>query len=354
MTTSYPLALHERTFRAMNTNIQLLLLSNDARRASCVLDATEWFFLQVDWRLSRFRASSELSTLNRQGQIRASRMLLDVLQQAARANADTEGLFNPLIGPALIAAGYDRTFDDIGTDHDVGRAVSPPDHTHTVAQAVSPLRDHAHAIGRAVSSPHHHASSDGRANSPPYIPSFGQSVVIDADASQVYLRGGAQLDLGGIAKGWAIDRAFRTLSRLGPCCVNAGGDVRTSGSFNPDGRGWRVDIADPFSPAGQPAYAVLIRDRAVATSGITKRRWRVNGVEQHHLIDPRSAQPARSGLLLSVTVIATSAVQAEVAAKVAFILGEQAGSAWLDAHRLPALLMFRDGESLCNAWFPQP
>jgi heavy metal sensor kinase len=319
-----PIALHNRSFRAMNTDIALFLLSDDSRHANCVLDAAEWFFMQVEWRLSRFRESSELSLLNRSGSARASRTLFDIMQLALQAHADTCGVFNPLIGRALAAAGYDRTFDDIGTDQVLAR----------------------------------------HAPIPAAIPSLADAVTLDVAMHQITLLNGAQIDLGGIAKGWAIDRAFHTISKLGPCCVNAGGDIRVCGSFEPGGNGWRVDIEDPFAAETlnavgpsqvrvqtQSVHAVMLRDKSIATSGIVKRRWVVDGAEQHHLIDPRSGEPARNGLL-SVTAIGDTTVQAEVAAKTVFILGEEEGSAWADERHIPSLIMFRDGEYLCNQWFP--
>jgi signal transduction histidine kinase/thiamine biosynthesis lipoprotein ApbE len=306
--------LHDRTFRAMNTDVSLFLLSADTRHANCVLDAAEWFFVQTEWRLSRFRDSSEVSVLNRTGSAQASRVLFEILQLAEQSYKDTNGVFNPLIGPALVAAGYNRTFDDIGTDS------MQPGPTMMAAT----------------------------------VPSFSDSIVLDPITHQVTLSSGVQLDLGGIAKGWTIDRAFRTLSKLGSCCVNAGGDVHVSGSFEPGGKGWRIDVADPFAPddGSVPGVrAVMLKDKAIATSGIMKRRWVVNGAEQHHLIDPRTGQPARNSLLF-VTAIADTAIQAEVAAKTVFIMGEEEGSAWADARRIPVLLMFRDGEYLCNEYFP--
>lgn len=312
--TSTGVELHDRTFRAMNTDVVLFLLSADSRHANCVLDAAEWFFVQAEWRLSRFRDSSELSMLNRAGSARVSRTLFEILQLAGHSYADTKGVFNPLIGPALAAAGYNRTFDEIGTD----------------------------------------SSHTGEVQTISAVPAFNDYVELDPLTYQVSLRNGAQVDLGGIAKGWAIDRAFRTLNKLGPCCLNAGGDVRVGGSYEADGDGWRVDIADPFAPDNSTTpgvRAVMLKDKAIATSGIMKRRWMMNGNEQHHLIDPRTAQPARNNLLF-VSAVADTAVQAEVAAKTVFIMGEEEGSAWADARHIPTLLMFRDGEFLCNEYFP--
>jgi heavy metal sensor kinase len=301
--------LYDRTFRAMNTDVSLLLVS-DARHAALALDAAEWFFLQTEWRLSRFRESSELSTLNRERSIQSSRTLFEVVALAVQAYHDTGGVFNPLVGRALAAAGYDRSFDLIGTN----TSLAP--------------------TGRPISA----------------APSLDDVLCLEPATRRITLQGDAQLDLGGIAKGWAIDRAYRTLRKLGACCVNAGGDVRAGGSFEPGGDGWRVDIADPFAPqttdesdAAPHVLSVMLKDEAIATSGVVKRRWIMSGVEQHHLIDPRNGEPARNELLF-VTSVGASAVQAEVAAKTIFILGEEAGSAWAGEQHTPALLMHRNGE----------
>ncbi len=301
--------LYDRTFRAMNTDVSLLLVS-DARHAALALDAAEWFFLQTEWRLSRFRESSELSTLNRERSLQASRILYEVVALAVLAYHDTGGVFNPLVGRALAAAGYDRSFDLIGTN----TSLAP--------------------TGQPISA----------------APSLNDVLCLESATRRITLHGDAQLDLGGIAKGWAIDRAYRTLRKLGACCVNAGGDVRAGGSFEPGGDGWRVDIADPFAPqttdesdAAPHVLSVMLKDEAIATSGVVKRRWVMAGVEQHHLIDPRNGEPARNELLF-VTSVGASAVQAEVAAKTIFILGEEAGSAWAGEQHTPALLMRRNGE----------
>ena len=311
--TDEPAALHDRAFRAMNTSITLFVLSNNTRCAKAALDAIEWFFQQTEWRLSRFRESSELSALNREGRIVASRLLFEVTQQAVKAYRDTDGIFNPLVGRAVAAAGYDRTFDEIKEQMVVRKSTAAA----------------------------------------PQVPALCDGLELDPQTRAITLRGDAQMDLGGIAKGWAIDRAFRVLSRLGPCCINAGGDVRVSDSYEPGGEGWNVEITDPFAADGQPAgtaRSVMLRDTAIATSGILTRRWFADGEEQHHLVDPRSGQPARNDLLF-VTAIAHDAMAAEVAAKTIFILGEDAGSAWAAARRIPALLMHRNGETTTNEWF---
>ena len=159
---------------------------------------------------------------------------------------------------ALVAAGYDRTFDDVSAE-------GPP---------VS-----ARACGG----------------------------VVRIEGRTIELEPGFRLDLGGIAKGYAVDRAAELLSGVGPCLVNAGGDLVARDRSWPVG----VETAD-----GQITLA--LEDGAIATSGTDRRRWRRGRAEAHHLIDPALGLPAASDYL-RVTVIAPTATEAEVVAKAVFL-----------------------------------
>jgi thiamine biosynthesis lipoprotein len=153
-----------------------------------------------------------------------------------------------------------------------------------------------------------------------------------------------RLDLGGVAKGWAADQAARRLAEAGPALVDAGGDISVSGPMA-DGLPWPIAIANPFAPDQSLGLALLARG-AVATSGRDYRRWMRGGLEQHHIIDPRSGQPAQTDIL-SATIVAPDGPLAEMAAKVALILGSRAGLAWLDARpTLAGLLVLEDGRIL--------
>ena len=121
----------------------------------------------------------------------------------------------------------------------------------------------------------------------------------------------------------AVDAALDRLEAagIGPAAVDAGGDLAVRGT--PPGRdGWPIALTEA---AGGPE--VTIASGALATSSTTRRRWRVDGTERHHLLDPRTGLPADTGLR-SVTVVATSARVAEVAAKVALLLGRDGGAAF--------------------------
>jgi len=127
------------------------------------------------------------------------------------------------------------------------------------------------------------------------------------------LADGAALDLGGIAKGWLADRLARDLGEN--VLVNLCGDLYARGGGT-TGEGWPVGVGDK---------TLLLKDLGAATSGTTKRAW----AGGHHLIDPRTGLPARTDLS-EVSVLATTAVDAEIYAKVALLLGATAAPKWLE------------------------
>jgi len=271
----------------MTTEIELLLDASDARQADEALQMAECFFHEVEARFSRFRVDSELVQLNRTPDeaVRVSPDLAELVTLALAAARASDGIFDPTVIDALEAAGYDRSIELIRRD-----GTHPP-------RRVAPQPDR------------------------------WKEVVVDTTGGTVRLPAGVRLDLGGIGKGWAADRAGTMLQPFGAGMVSAGGDIRAWGDQPgvPPGQGWLVALDQPAQPGRDVAW-VRVRDGAVATSSITARRW----AGGHHLINPRTARPADTDLL-SVTVLAPTVVQAEVAAKVALIQGREAGMDWLMA-----------------------
>jgi thiamine biosynthesis lipoprotein len=131
--------------------------------------------------------------------------------------------------------------------------------------------------------------------------------VVELDGETIRIEPGMRLDLGGIAKGYAVDRALPLLSPAGPSLVNAGGDLAVSGGS------WPVAIEGA-------ELTLALTSGALATSGRDRRQWRRGGEEQHHLVDPATGRPAQTPVLRA-TVFAPTAVEAEVLAKVAFLTG---------------------------------
>ncbi len=302
---------HTRAFSAMNTSVYLWQFSNNAGLVRYV----ERLFARNEQILSRFLPESDLSRLNRNRAktCRVSSDLFNALEQALWFARRTGGLYDPAILPILERLGYDRSFEKIEA---------------SIAN-LGPLDGLSSETG-----PGEH--------------SF-RAVLLDRLAMTVSRPVGMRLDLGGMGKGWTVDRAADLLHGEGPFFLNAGGDIYAGGApDHPDG--WVVEIEDPLASDAQIAR-VRIRDRALATSTIVKRSWRHGNRRVHHLIDPRRGDAAETDVL-SATVIADRTVVAEVLAKTALILGPQGGLAfvedWPDAE---ALLYTRNRQMLCTPGF---
>jgi len=159
-------------------------------------------------------------------------------------------------------------------------------------------------------------------------------VVIDGDSTRI--------DLGGIAKGFAVDAAARSLVEdgIGAAMIDAGGDLLLIGGK--PGRGaWRVGVQDPRNP-GALAARMDLRDVAVATSGDYERFFTEGGVRYHHILDPATGMPARG--CRSVTVIAPTAMEADACATAAFVLGPERGMDFIRARPgVEAMIIDADG-----------
>jgi FAD:protein FMN transferase len=278
-------SLLRHRFRAMGTEIELLV---EADEATSALAAAEEEFHRLEALLSRFRDDSELSRLNAAGSLEAGPDLLRVVELALVANARTDGRFDITIHDALVAAGYDRSFE----------LVAPDDAT-------------------------------------PVSPPLWRSGGVQVRDGVIFLDDGIHLDLGGIGKGYACERAAEILATAGPCLVNAGGDMATRAGA------WTIAV----ETASEPLTLELSGSSALATSGRDLRRWRRGGRELHHLIDPRTGLPSASDLL-RVTTVERDAVDAEVAAKALFLAGEDTARTEADRLGLPAVLVTADGRTI--------
>jgi thiamine biosynthesis lipoprotein len=271
-----------REFRAMNSDL-VLAAEGDLRELEQGFKQARMFVEASEARFTRFSDSSELAALNRAagGWVSVSTELYELVQEASDLSEQTEGLFDPSILDDLERAGYDKSMDQI--------------------------REHGAGAPRV-------AAKSGRGDF--------RATQFDPAKGAIRLPPGRRLDLGGIAKGWIAERAARVLDEYANACtVNAGGDLFAIGL--PAGEtAWAIALEDPRDP--RETLAVLrVGPGAVATSSITKRRWRQGTRVMHHLIDPRTGLPAQTDWL-SVTVIAPHATTAEVFAKALLIAGSRA------------------------------
>lgn len=297
-----------RSFRAMNTDVEVSL--SVGYNETAVFDEVADWFEYAEEVFSRFRPDSELSVLNRSAgkPSRISRTMEEVLKLARRCQDMTEGMFRPGILPQLIQAGYSSSFEKL-------------------PEAGSEREGAAERGDKPW---------NANRQEPRGWTLFGPLQAVRLDKK-------AQIDLGGIVKGWAVDRMADRLIGMGiPAgLLNAGGDLRVwGGAMDPD---WEIDVADPRQP-DLSLGTVRLGSGAVATSSVLGRSWHTAQGRRHHLIDPRTGEPSDSDVL-QCTVSGTRTAKAEVAAKTVCMMGSEAGLSWL-ARAMPdcdALLLTRDG-----------
>ena len=260
------MTIERRLFEALGGECEIYAIGVGAER----LAESEAWIHQTHDRLTRFSPTSELSRFNASAGswVAVSALLESLLRECLRAHDVSGGLVNAAVLPALLAAGYTRTFSEGPT-----------------------------AVTASVT--------------PPALPE-----VLEVRSGSARLRQGASIDLGGIAKGWLADRLA---ADLGPnSLVNLCGDLFARGGGE-TGDGW---------PVGMGGKTVLLLDMGAATSGTRKRAW---GPDLHHLIDPRTGLPSRSDLA-EASVIARTGADAEIFAKTALLLGSTGAEAYLAAH----------------------
>ena len=266
-----------REFRAMGSD---WWLSADCDESA--LQDAERYVHEQEQLFSRFRCDSTLSRLNDDRQIE-DHDLADVTALALEIRAATGGAFDPSVGSALVAAGYDRSFELLGA-----AASGAPSTRHNIA---SP------------------------------------SIVVRGD--HVQLGEGGAIDLGGIVKGWTADQLGHLLRASGArtVLVDAGGDLLVANDEdNPELIGLGVE-----------GYSVRLTQGAAATSSIVKRRWQTPEGERHHIISPETALPADTSFAVA-SVVAPNAATADALATALLADTERAlpALAHLDAQALVA------------------
>ncbi len=168
-------------------------------------------------------------------------------------------------------------------------------------------------------------------------------IEMDAQGSRVRIPAGTTLDLGGIAKGYVVQKATEMLRQAGVsrAIINAGGDISVIGKRPPDGQPWRVGVQDPAEPASL-RWILALDDQCIVTSGDYQRYFEEDGQRWHHLLDPKSGYPARG--LHSVTVVGDDIVSCDAAATAIFVLGWEEGRRLaLELDGLEAILVGEHG-----------
>ena len=285
--------LVERSGVAMGSDLTLTAApAVDEASVRAAFDAVFREFDRLDALLSVWRPGSDVLRINAAAgdrPVAAGSEVREVLQAARRISEWTGGRFDVTFGPLTDLWKFDAQDRDTGI----------PDAASIASRL--PLIDY-------------------------------RRVEIDDKAGTVFLaRTGMRVHLGGIGKGYAVERAATILTRAGlrDFMIQAGGDLYVAGRN--DGRPWRLGINDPRGPSGRIFATVDLIAGTFSTSGDYSRFFIKDGVRYHHLLDPATGQPARG--CRSVTIVADSAMQADGLSTGVFILGPAEGMALIE--RLP-------------------
>ncbi|NOZ68871.1 MAG: FAD:protein FMN transferase [Deferribacteres bacterium] len=267
---------------------------------------------RLDGLLNYFSEDSEITAVNRAAgrPVRVSRETLDIVKKAVHISEITGGAFDPTIAPVVSLWKFSKD-------------ISAPS---------IPSRD-------AVATALRHVDY--------------RKIEINTAASEIYLtEKGMELDLGGIAKGYAADRAVEAVKAEGikAALVAVAGDIRGFG-LNPSGQGWRLGIQDPRPETvserpWEDVFATLeLRDRAISTSGDYQRFFIKDGKRYFHILDPVTGFPAETDLI-SVTVIAPEGYVTDSLATAVFVLGVEKGMKLLESMGIDGVLVCADKKIL--------
>jgi len=260
----------------MGTRITVELWSDDEPKAQRAIDAVLDEMRHIDESMSTYKPTSEVSQVNAHaadGPMHISKELFDLLTTAREYSVLTDGAF-------------DITYASVGYLYDFRKRVRP---TEAAIDAALPAINYEH-------------------------------VVLDPVNQTVrFSQKGVRIDLGGIAKGYAVDQGIDVLKSFGitRAYVSAGGDSRIIGDRF--GHPWIVGVRDPRKGPGEALLRIPLVDAAISTSGDYERFFDEGGVRYHHIIDPHTGHSASK--VRSATVIAPTATRTDGLSKTAFVLG---------------------------------
>lgn len=257
---------------------------------------------------SRFIENNELDTLNTSQECIVSPELFEILTLSKTYYKSTNGVFDPAIYYVLKAEGYEVSKTKKYVTRNISREISK------------------------------------------YSPTFTFDMVSLVEPNRVIKPKDLKIDLGGIGKGYAIDKIHKILSKkYDHFCISIGGDMYLAGvDKEKDYPYWAIDIENPFgSDVILDLPTLLVSNKAIATSGINKRNWIKDGVSKNHLIDTKTHSSVDNELVC-VTVIGENAVYVDVMAKTLLLLGLVAGMNYCKMNNVAAVFISKSNQLLLS------
>ena len=272
-------ARYQEARRLMWTKFEIVAYGDDRARLAEAAEAAFEEIDRLDRQLSHYAETSDLSHINRnaaRAPVIVEKELFDLLRLALDYSRMSDGAFDITVGPLMKAWGFFR-----------GRGRVPGDDELKAAMA---------SVG------YRHVRLEARE----------RTVQFDRD--------GVELDLGGLAKGYAVDRAAEILRRSGVTSALITSGTSSIGAVGapPNQAAWRVEISDPLERSRQVGTLEL-KDQSVSTSGCGEKNFELGGKTYCHIMDPRTGRPIEE--VVSATVVTPRGVDAEAFSKIVMVLG---------------------------------
>lgn len=277
--------LYKESKIVMGTVVEITVANRSEEQARIAIKEAMVEFHRIDDLMSSYKPGSVVSKVNQTGsaeKVPVGEEVFHVLQDSVAISEASDGAFDATIWPVSQLWGFEQ-----------GGSITVPEL----------ITDKLALVG------------------------YKELLFDDSSYSVGFNIDGMGLDLGAIAKGWAIDRAIEKLTTRGirSAIIDAGGDLRIIGT-RPGKDFWRIGVQHPRDP-GTLIFTFDLKDTAIVTSGDYERFFMADGVRYHHILDPATGQPARGSQ--SVTVLAPTAAEADACATAAFVLGPSQGVAFL-------------------------
>lgn len=262
----------------------------------------------IEREMSKTITGSDVFNLNKEGNYKPGPDTLDVLKTALEIAAQTGGAFDPALNPVIELWGIgERETDVIPPEREIDNLL--------------PLTDY-------------------------------RDVTIDADGT-VRLIPGAGIDLGGIAKGYALDRVAANIRENGvaSALIDLGGSIAAIGEKT-DGKKYRIGVRDPMGEANDYIATVELKDVFTSTSGVYERYFIKDGVRYHHIIDPGTGRPAESGLYACM-IVSGRGILSDAYSTALFVMGAEKGLKFAKENGIDALFVTNDNKILMTDGFAQ-
>jgi len=258
---------------------------------------------RIDRLMSHYKKESELSRINREAAkapVKVDPELFDFIAECLRYSRESDGAFDITVGPLMKAWGFFR-----------GEGRMPGE---------AELAEARNRIG------------------------YQHVILNHKDRTIFFDKAGVELDLGGIAKGYAVDRAVSILKQhglkqhgVGAAMVSAGGSTIYALGAPPGKSAWEVGVQDPVDP-NKIATTVRLKDQALSVSGSYEKFFELGGVRYSHVMDPRTGKPVQG--VLSVAVITNDGVSGDALDNVFYVLGIERSRAWLNKFSATEVIFF--------------